>query len=105
MKRDKMPGFPSILSLFRNEFIKFDNTRGRMLDSIYHMTLKILYNHIFGVKTLMFCHPLRNVIMDVITKRTYLLTTSGLSILLYGVMSLPDATPNLIYCPQKVGDI
>ena len=29
---------PSILSLFRNEFNKFNNTRARMLDSIYHMT-------------------------------------------------------------------
>ena len=37
-KRDKMRGLPSILSLFRNEFNKFDNTRARMLDSIYHMT-------------------------------------------------------------------
>ena len=34
-KRDKMRGF---LSLFRNEFYKFNNTRARMLDSIYHMT-------------------------------------------------------------------
>ena len=25
-KRDKMPGLPSILSLFRNEFYKFSNT-------------------------------------------------------------------------------
>ena len=41
-KRDKMRGLPSILSLFRNEFNKFNNTRARMLDSIYHMTLKIL---------------------------------------------------------------
>ena len=41
-KRDKMRGLPSILSLLRNEFNKFDNTRARMLDSIYHMknTLK-----------------------------------------------------------------
>ena len=38
-KRDKMP---SILSLFRNEFNKFNNTRARMLDSIYHMTLRLL---------------------------------------------------------------
>ena len=38
MKRDKMRGLPSILSLFRNEFNKFNNTRARMLDSIYHMT-------------------------------------------------------------------
>ena len=37
-KRDKMRGLPSILSLFRNKFNKFNNTRSRMLDSIYHMT-------------------------------------------------------------------
>ena len=37
-KRDKMRGLPSILSLFRNEFNRFNNTRARMLDSIYHMT-------------------------------------------------------------------
>ena len=41
-KRDKMRGVPSILSLFRNEFNKFNKTRARMLDSIYHITLKIL---------------------------------------------------------------
>ena len=39
----------------------------QMLDSIYHMTLKLLKNHILGVKTSRFCHLLRNVIMDVIT--------------------------------------
>ena len=33
---------PPILSLFRNEFNKFNNTRARMLDSIYHMTGRIL---------------------------------------------------------------
>ena len=37
-KRGKMRGLPSILSLFRNKFNKFNNTRARMLDSIYHMT-------------------------------------------------------------------
>ena len=37
-KRDKMRGSPSILSLFRNEFNKLNNTRARMLDSIHHMT-------------------------------------------------------------------
>ena len=41
-KRDKMRGLPSILSLFRNEFNKFNNTRARTLDSIYHMTLRLL---------------------------------------------------------------
>ena len=40
-KIDKMRGLPSILSLFRNEFDKFNNTGARMLDSIYHMTLKL----------------------------------------------------------------
>ena len=38
--RDKMRGLPSILSLFRNEFNRFNYTRARMLDSIYHMTLR-----------------------------------------------------------------
>ena len=33
-KRDKMRGLPSILSFFRNEFNKFNNTRARMLDVI-----------------------------------------------------------------------
>ena len=37
-KRDKIRGLPSILSLFCNEVNKFNNTRARMLDSIYHMT-------------------------------------------------------------------
>ena len=37
-KGDKMRGLPSILSLFRNSFNKFNKTRARMLDSIYHMT-------------------------------------------------------------------
>ena len=37
-KRDKMRGLPSILSLFRNKFNKFNNTRAQMLDSIYHKT-------------------------------------------------------------------
>ena len=33
-KRDKMRGLLSILSLYRNEFNKINNTRARMLDSI-----------------------------------------------------------------------
>ena len=41
-KRDKMRGLPSILSLFPNSFNKFNNTRVRMLDYIYHMTLRLL---------------------------------------------------------------
>ena len=37
-KRDQMRGLPSILSLLRNEFNKFNNARAQMLDSIYRMT-------------------------------------------------------------------
>ena len=46
-----MRGLPSILSLFRNEFNKFNNTRARMLDSIYHMMLDY-FDLISRVKTL-----------------------------------------------------
>ena len=60
-KRDKMRGLPSILSLFRNEFNKFNNTRARMLDSIYHMTNTLKF--ISGVKTSLFCY-VRNVVMS-----------------------------------------
>ena len=52
-KRDKMRYMWSILSLSRNESYKFNNTRARMLDSIYHMALIILKSH--------FCH--KNVII------------------------------------------
>ena len=41
-KRDKMRGLSSILSLFHNEFNKFNKTKARMLDSIYHMALRLL---------------------------------------------------------------
>ena len=41
-KRDKTQGLSSILSLFHKEFNKFNNTRARMLDSISHMTLRLL---------------------------------------------------------------
>ena len=50
-KSDKMWGLQSIILLFRNEFNKFNNTGARMLDSIYHITLKLIKNHIFGMKT------------------------------------------------------
>ena len=44
-KRDKMRGWPSILSLFlilSNFNNKFNNARARMLDSIYYIALKLL---------------------------------------------------------------
>ena len=41
-KSDKMQGLPSILSLFHNKFNKFYSTGAQMIDSIYHMELKLL---------------------------------------------------------------
>ena len=53
-----------------------------MLDSIYHMTLKLIKNLIFEVNTSRFCHLFHKVTKSV---NHY----SGLSILLHGVISLP----------------
>ena len=50
-KRNKMRGLPSILSLLRNEFNKFNNTRARMLDSNYHMT-NTLKSHFWRKKVI-----------------------------------------------------
>ena len=55
-----------------------------MLDSIYHMTLKLLKNCIFGVKMSRFSLILRKVIMDVIT------FPENRWILLHVIISLPD---------------
>ena len=41
-KSDKRPGLLSILCHFRNKFNKFNHTRAQMLDSIYHITLRLL---------------------------------------------------------------
>ena len=62
MSVHKMRGLSSILSLFRNEFNKSNDTKARILDSIYHMTLRLLWNLISAVK-----RYVRNVAMDVIT--------------------------------------
>ena len=52
-KRDKIQGLSSILSLFRTSLINsICNTRARMLESIYHMTLRLLGNLLSAVKTL-----------------------------------------------------
>ena len=40
-KSDKMRGMSSILLLFRNEFNKFNNTGGRMLDFYLSHDIKI----------------------------------------------------------------
>ena len=65
-KRDKMWGLPSILSLFPNKFIKFNNTGAQMLDSIYHMTLKLLKKH-FWRENVKILPLLRNLKMDLTT--------------------------------------
>ena len=63
-------GLLSILSFFfRNEFNKFNNTSARMLDSINHMTLRLLLNLTSVVKRFNFvitCYVC-SVVMDVIT--------------------------------------
>ena len=46
-KRDKMLTF---YGFFCNKFNKFNITRPQMLDAIYHMTIELLENPIFGVK-------------------------------------------------------
>ena len=48
-------------------FSQRDNTGARMLDSIYHMTLKLSNNHIFGVKNVKIESYLRDDIMDIFT--------------------------------------
>ena len=42
-KRDKMRGLSSILSLFRNEFNKFNNTRARMV-VVYRFYCMVLFH-------------------------------------------------------------
>ena len=53
---DNKRGLPSMLSLFRNEFDKFNCIRARMLDYFYDMTLNLLRNGVLCVTALIFCH-------------------------------------------------
>ena len=45
------PGLAEHFVTFLNKLNKFNNTGARMLDYIYHMTLKLIKNRIDGVKT------------------------------------------------------
>ena len=71
-KRNKMQAVSSILSLFCNEFNKFNNTVARMLDSIYfkdsiyYIALKLLIIFLEFTPSI-FCLILRNILMDIIT--------------------------------------
>ena len=60
-KRDKMRGLSSI-----NEFDKFNNTGALMLDSIYHMTLKLSKMAFFRLENVNMMHRLRGVKIDAI---------------------------------------
>ena len=66
------------------------STGAQMLESIDHMTLKRLQ----GVETVRFCHNICDVFKSVITLHNQICKplTSGLLILMNGVISLPDAT-------------
>ena len=56
-KEIKMCGLLSSLSHFLNEFNKFNNTGAQILDSIYHMALKLMKSHFCceNVKILSLC--------------------------------------------------
>ena len=55
-KRDKMRGFPSFLSLFRNEFNKCNKTGARMLNGFKRMTLKYFEIAFLASKKLCVCY-------------------------------------------------
>ena len=55
-----------------------------MFDSIDHTILKLFLNHIFGVNNLGFCHIGQ-------TPKASFKNVYCLSILMHGVISLPDA--------------
>ena len=65
-KKRKCEARLAFIFFFRNQFNNFNNTGARILDSIYHRTLKSIKNRIVVVKTSRFCDILRSV-MDVIT--------------------------------------
>ena len=55
-KKIRCEALPSMLSVFPDEFNKFNNTRARMQDSIYHMTLKLHFISKFWTKMARFRH-------------------------------------------------
>ena len=63
---DKIRGLPSILSLFRNEFNKFNKKISTNVRFYLSYDIKITLKSHSAVKMLKFCHYARNVVMDVI---------------------------------------
>ena len=95
-KSDKMRGMSSILAQLRNEFNKLNNTGARMIDSIYHMALRLLKNRFFArtrQEFAIFYVTLKWASLRYVIKiNLYTTTTSCFSILLHGFISLQDAT-------------
>ena len=95
-KKIRCEAVPSILSVFPNKFNKFSNTGAQMQNSIYHMTLKSHFNsecrtkmsqfwlqktqHFYGRQHIMLRYNL------------HIYSTSGLSFLMHGFITLSDAT-------------
>ena len=52
---------------FSQQAYKFNNTRARILDSIYHMILKIFLKFHFCLKNVIILSFYTNVAMDIIT--------------------------------------
>ena len=91
-KRDKMRGLSSILSLFRYEFNTFNKTKARLLDSTYHMTLKLLLNRVMRENAKILPY-IRGVITE--AGNHYLALPESVSHqwfidFMHGVISLPD---------------
>ena len=63
-KRNKLRGLLKIVSLFQQDFNKFNNTGARMLGPIYNMTLKLFRNRIFAWKRQDFA--MHDYVMDVV---------------------------------------
>ena len=55
-KKIRCEALPNILSVFPNEFNRFNNTEARMQDSVYHMTLKSHFISKLCTKTSRFRH-------------------------------------------------
>ena len=64
-KKIRCEALLSILSVFPNEFNKFNNAGARMQDSFYHMTLKSHFISKFRTKRHDFAIRKRDVFMDV----------------------------------------
>ena len=103
MKSGKMQCLSSILSLFGDKFNKFNNTGAWVLDSVYHMMLRLFFNHTVGVKMLRFviyegCSNMNA--SSFITFFTHMLQQNGKSFYkgLYVAFKLtPDLKKNTVY--------